>query len=438
MATDHVAPPLLRLPITPPRGVYYGWVIIGVVWMANFTAAFLSPPIFTMFIAPMRQELGFTLSQLAWVSSVGQVSAGIMAPIVGRLIDAYGTRWLGVVTGVVGGTCLIALSFVSNIWTIYLLFACTGATGLGALGAGNLIATVPPGNWFVAKRGRAMAVAMTGGTLGVTLGIPLAQFLIQTIGWRNAWVTFGIMMYIMIIPAYGLLMRRRPEDHGLHPDGAVSAFDPALTTSGPRKDASGDAAADWTLRQALRTPVLWAIIGLMTLSGFAQAAILFMRVPFWTSQGVPAQTISFAVPIDPFTVLVGSLILGFVAERVPVQLLWAFGGTGRASSMLPLLFMQGSGLSVLAHNFLWGCGASGQNTAANLIIPQFFGRRFQGSIRGIQVPLMIAAAAAGAPVAASLVDAGMNPNYVWTAAMAIFLTCGFGFLLVKRPKLGST
>lgn len=433
MAAAHTSPPSTRLPIPLPAGIYYGWVILAVVWMANFMGAFLSPLIFVIFIAPMQEELGFSLSQLAWVGSVGQVSAGLAAPFVGRLIDAYGTRWLGVIAAVVAGTAMICMSLVSNIWIIYFIFAISGISGLGAFG-GNLITAVPPANWFVAKRGRAMAISFSGITLGITLGIPFTQLLIQTIGWRSAWVVFGIMMYLLVIPAHALLMRRRPEDLGLHPDGAVSPADASLTVTAGAAAVS-KVEASWTLQQALRTPVFWLIIGLMTLNGFATAAILFMRVPFWTGQGVSAQDIATGVPIDPFTVMIGNLVLGFVAERFPVQILAAFGGVFRAISMLPMLFMQGSLASVLAHNFTWGLGSAGFSQAQNLLIPMFFGRQFQGSIRGVQVPINIAASATGAPLAAYLVDSGMEINFVWLAGMALMLSSGLAFLLAKPPKL---
>jgi len=87
MRIADVAPkPPLRL----PRGMYYGWIIVAVSFMGNWITAPLNPVVFSIFIVPIRHDLGVGLSTLAWCITVPMVSAGISAPILGAL--ARGTQ----------------------------------------------------------------------------------------------------------------------------------------------------------------------------------------------------------------------------------------------------------------------------------------------------------------------------------------------------------
>ena len=421
------------IPIPLPKGMYYGWVIVAVVFVTNMVGSTMGNVVFSMFIVPMREDLGVSLGTMAWGLTVSQLCAGFMAPFTGPLIDKYGTRWMGVATGVICGAALMSLYFADNIWIMYLRFAITGITGLGTPG-GNLITIVPAGNWFSAKRGRALAIARSGMGLGTTGGVILAQYLIQTVGWRMTWVIFGFMVWITIVPAYAFLMRRRPEDLGLHPDGAASVPVPVPVQGGAISQPKA-AEVDWTPREALRTTVLWLMIAAFTVNAFAGAAAIFLRVPFWTQLHISPQAIALGVATDPFTVLTLGLVFGFLSERYAVRYMAVIGGAWRALSMLPLLFAPGHTASVFLHNITWGVGSAGFSTTQSQIVPTYFGRRAQGTITGVQVPFTIAAAAMGAPVAGYLVDAGLNIDVIWWLSGLGMLIPGLAFAFLKPPKL---
>ena len=142
--------PPLNLPF------FYGWVIVGVSFLGNWITAPLNPVVFSIFLVALRDDLHVSLGTLAWCISLRQISAGISAPILGDLVDRYGSRWLGVACGAWGGLSLIALSFATNIWWMYVLFFLSGFSGFGVFGGGQIVTGVPPANWFVAKRGRAV------------------------------------------------------------------------------------------------------------------------------------------------------------------------------------------------------------------------------------------------------------------------------------------
>ncbi len=420
-------------PISLPKGLYYGWVIVGVSWLANMVTSTMNPLIFSIFIVPMRRDLGVDLSTLAWALSIRQVVGGIAAPFLGRLVDRFGARWVGLFGAAVAGATLSSLYFVHTVWVMYVLYGLSGIGGFGTFG-GNLLTTVPAANWFVAKRGRATSIAATGVGVGTAIGTPVAMLLVTTVGWRWAWVIFGTAIWVVVVPAYGFLMRRRPEDLGLYPDGVSG---PGAIPAGGKHGPAGRAATaevNWSLYEALRTPVFWGILLATTAFTFATSAVLFLRVPFWNDHGVSPATLAFGMAADPFTVIFAMLLFGLLAERIAVRYMAVVGGIWRALSMVPLMIGGGGALYVYSHNVTWGIGSGANGAAQNVVIPSYFGRLYQGAIRGFAAPLIIAAGALGAPAVGYLMDANVSARLVWAVSGGIMLLSGLAFLFMKPPR----
>ena len=422
-----------KLPIPLPSRLYYGWVIVAIAWSTTLVASTTNILVFSMFIDPIKEDLNIRLSALAWAMSIRMVTGAVSSPLIGRLVDVFGARWLGLFGGAVAAATMMGMYFVGNIWEVYVLFAIGGATGFGAIG-GNLLTIVPVANWFVAKRGRATSIAATGGMVGTASAVPMALFLINTVGWRWAYVVFGMAILVIIVPAYGLLMRRRPEDLGLLPDGALRQTD-SMTPSAGAGSRTPLLEVDWTLGQAMRNPVLWLILMAFTMQTMATSAILFLRVPFWNDLGVSPQVIAVSVAADPFTVGITMLVFGFLAERYPVRFMAVVGGIWRGIATIPL-FMEGKSVfALLFHNITWGIGSGGFAAVRNLIFPDYYGRQAQGAIRGVTAPVMVGAGALGAPIVGYIIDAGIDIVIVWQISLGLMLLAGFTFFFLKPPQL---
>ena len=273
----------------------------------------------------------------------------------------------------------------------------------------------------------------TGMGAGTAASVPIALLLINTVGWRWAWVVFGLAIWAVILPSYGFLMRRRPEDLGLLPDGVAPQSSPVAGSPGS-EPAAVQEEVNWTLSQAVRTPVLWFILLALTMYMFSTSGVLFLRVPYWNEMGVSARAIAFGVAADPFTVIFAMLFFGYLAERYPVRFMAVVGGVWRALSMVPLLIGSSHAGYVFLHNIIWGIGSGAFASAQNLMIPTYYGRTAQGAIRGISLPLMIAAGALGSPAVAYLVDAGVDVTLVWQLGMGLMLFAGLMFFFLKPPK----
>jgi sugar phosphate permease len=127
------------------------------------------------------------------------------------------------ISSLITGLCVVGLAFEGNIFHLFILFSLMGLSGLNNQG-GGLLTSVPVAKWFVRKRGTAMAVTSMGLGVGGTTIVPLTQFLISQVGWRDTWLYLGILSMVLIIPITSILLRRSPEDIGLRPDGDTLPF----------------------------------------------------------------------------------------------------------------------------------------------------------------------------------------------------------------------
>lgn len=343
----------MRLPTVPiplPAKMYYGWVIVATSLAMNVASTPLNPVIFSFFIGPMTDDLGWSRGALAWALSFQLLASGVTSPFLGASIDRVGSRWLGVFGGLVAAASLIGLAFTHQLWLMYVLFAASGAVGLGGGPGGNLLTTVPVAKWFTRQRGRAMSIVTIGMAGGTVIGIPIVQALIDSIGWRDAWLVLGLFSGLVIIPMSALFMRRSPEDLGLR-------IEEPATAAQTKGRLSRETEADWTLREVLRTPTLWIILVALVLSGVALSGTPVYRVGYWQDAGLSPSLVAIGTALDPFTVIFSVLAFVLLAERMSLRALGLIGGLGLAASMLPMVLPPQGAISILSHNIAWGAAA---------------------------------------------------------------------------------
>src|SRR5215831_13504526 len=210
----------LRLPF------FYGWVIVAVVFV-TMGIAVNARTAFSLLFPPILDEFGWERGTTAGAFSFGFfVSAGF-SPFVGRLMDRRGPRvviemGVGLIT-----TGLLLAPLVRQPWHLYVTLGVLVGGGANCLGYSGQSLFLP--NWFVRRRGLAMSVAFSGVGVGAILVLPWLQTLIGRAGWRAACWSLGLLVLALLAPL-NLLLRQRPEDLGLAPDGDHAV--PTSTASG--------------------------------------------------------------------------------------------------------------------------------------------------------------------------------------------------------------
>ena len=309
--------------------------------------------------------------------------------------------------------------------------------GFGAPG-GSLLISVPVAKWFVVKRGRAMAIAIAGAPLGTVIGIFAAQMLIDDVGWRGAWLGFGVGVWGVMVPLFAIFMRRIPEDQGLRPDGAITEVSTALQgkTGLPEPQGASKGEVDWPLRNVLRAPTMWMLVVAFGINQFVGSGTLVHRVGSFEADGLSDGLIGVGIAVEPLTFVVMALVFGMVIERAVPRFIGAFGLTLMIISVLPMLFfVDGQNYFIFIHSVLWGAGAGAGMNFMNVVWPSYFGRKHLGSIRGFILPITIIAGGLGPPIFGYIIDSWGGYSAAWTLTVISLVVAGSLYLFARPPSL---
>ena len=192
--------------------LFYGWVIVITAAMVAFSSGPGQSFVFSIFVDSMIEDTGFSRSTISGLYAVSTGVSALMVVAVSRLADRWGARLNLILVGVAFGAACFGMAFSVGLVAFYLSFA-----GLRALGQGSLTinAVLLVNQWFVTRRGRAIALMGLGFPLSNAVLPPLSRFLIDAYGWREAYALLGVLVMLLIIPAAVFLVRNRPEDVGL-------------------------------------------------------------------------------------------------------------------------------------------------------------------------------------------------------------------------------
>jgi MFS family permease len=265
--------------------MHYGWVIVGaclVVGVCGYGTYFS----FTLFYAHLVAEFGWSHTVVSGAMSVGIVSYGLFSLPMGWSADRFGPRITVVVGGLLfgGGTALGAL--VTEAWQLYVLYGLISAAGMGAAWS-PLVATVS--RWFETSRGLAVGITTLGGGSGVFFIAPLAETLIQKLGWRVAYLWLGVISGGLIIGA-ALLLTRDPAEKGMRAHGA----DPEKTASS--RDMEHSRAPVGEAGRIARSGLFWRMVLTFGLWWFAGAITFVQTAPYMLDKGLDATLAAMVVP----------------------------------------------------------------------------------------------------------------------------------------------
>jgi MFS family permease len=403
-----------------PR-IFYGWAIVGVLVIFTAMVVGLAGANIAIFIEPMTRELGWSSATFGWAQMARLETVIIAGPVLGRAIDRYGPRMLVAVAGLATSGLVLLLAYVNDEWQLIAIFVLTGLLGMGR--ASELFVNAPVAKWFVRRRGLALGIALAGTPLGVAIFYPLSQFTIDAIGWRDAWLVFGIAGAVVIAPLSLLVLRRQPEDLGLLPDGD-SLADGAV--------GAGATEVSWTRAEAVRNPTFWVLVGGFTLFTYGWSTITIFRVPHFIERGLDPTLVAFAIAIDAVVAIAASVLLGRLSERIAPRYVLMLGVVGLLISAGSLVVVDGVLLLFVA-NIGYGFGFQTGHVAQSMIWANYYGRRHLGEIRGLTLPLTFGLGAAAFPVTGMIRDATGTYTPAWVVAGVVLALAPFALVTVHPP-----
>ncbi len=424
--TDLSAAATTTAPAQRPRIFYGWWIVLGAI-VAQFVAIGMQVSVSGVFLVPMTEDLGWSRSEFTLATTAGNaISAGI-GFFIGVYVDRFGARPLMVIGATIIGAALMAVSRVEELWQFVLLRGVIFAIGFTMVG--NLVVNVTVSKWFVRRRGWAISMASLG-VSAAGIFMPLIMIpLVDTIGWRDAWIVLGLSVWVLVYPV-AMVMRRQPEDHGLLPDGAIEGeSDPAQIA-----EAARDFAESLTRNQAMRTSAMWLLV---VAFGFAQVgliSLLFHSIPFLTDSGFSRPQAALLVSAQGTAALLSKFLWGWWMQRFSPKSLAALTFVISGAAVLGMVpaAQSGSFEAMFALFVLWGLGIGGMLPLSEFIWAAYFGRRHLGAVRGAAMPLTILFTIPGPLLAASYVDAvGTYDGAIVTFGLLWFV--GAALVMLSRP-----
>ncbi len=290
------------------RGIYYGWAVIGAMFVTLFMVLGLRFA-FGVFYVAILQETGWQRAETAGIFSISMGVYALTIILSGALFDRFGPRRVFPAAIVLLSAGLALCSTIASIWQFYLYYGVLLGFAFSLLGFPTHMAVVP--RWFVRKRGLASALALSGMGMGSLLITLLSERLIVGLGWRTTYLISGVAILVVLAPLNLLLHRDSPEQLGLQPDGRPGAVS---VPKGPLA-ASGTAGNGYTLRAAMRTPACWLLLLAISMMGFTTMTLVVHQTRLSMDLGYSLGTASLLYGLTGLTRSAGQLTWGLLSDR---------------------------------------------------------------------------------------------------------------------------
>jgi len=420
------------------QGIFYGWYIVGVGFLANVASSFALASTLSIFLKPLTSELAVSRGVFSLLRSGEGIIGACLAPLVGTLVDRYGGRWLMAIGTTIVGIGYFFLGHVDS----FSQFAAIrlALVSFGDAIMGYMVVNVVISQWFVRRRGRALAFTSMGVGFAKVCMPVVAAWLLLTLGWRQTWTVFGVLtIALLVLPAL-LIVRRRPEDMGLFPDGAGEpGIEPG--SFGSKKRFAEDHPADpsetvWTRAEAVRTSAFWLLVVTFGISSVGVTGLNLHVYPYVTDIGHSPVVAASVMSVIASMQLGSPLAWGFLAERIDP----------RIAAMLRFIVQGiGLGLAISTSNliclyagfFLYGIGLGGNMVLPDLLWANYFGRRSLGRIRGMGLLISQVLAAFGPPFFGFLFDATGGYGLSFALFGAALATSAVLSLMLRAPRKGN-
>jgi len=405
------------------KRLFYGWYMVGAGSAMQFLQAGLMTQSFGAYVAVLQAERGWSKTALAGAAALNQVEAAILGPVLGWIIDRFGPQGIIRVGIVVFGLGLMLLSRTDTLPGFYAAFL---VAALGSSLCGFFPINVALINWFERWRARALSSMSIGLALG-GISVPLVAWSLSTHGWRATAFASGVIAIVVGLPL-AMVMKRRPEDHGLTVDG--------LPPQSHQVPASGNAETgrDFTAREAVHTPAFW----LLSLGhGFALLVVHAVSVHSITHMtqglGYSLEQASFVYTLLTLSQLGGVALGWWIGDRYEKRFIAAGCMLMHMTGLLLLTYAVAVPM-VLAFALLHGGAWGLRGPFMQAIRADYFGRSAIGMILGLSLAIIVIGQIGGPMVAGIFADLTGSYRIGFTI---LALLAGLGslfFILARKPR----
>lgn len=381
----------------------FGWLIVAIAFV-TMAIGVTARTAFSLLMPPLIDEFGWDRGLAAGAFSFGFLVSAVLSPIVGRVMDARGPR-IVILAGVLLMTAgLLLARSIERPWQLY------ATLGVLVGGGANMMTYTAHSqflpNWFVRRRGLAISIAFSGVGVGAIVLLPWLQSIILAEGWRASCAAIGLVVLLGIAPL-NLLVRKRPEEVGLLPDGDVRVLSAAGRGRASNIVDPAWVAVDWTLGRAARTARFWWIVLGYFCGLVAWYAVQVHQTKYLTEIGFAPLVAAWALGAVSVVAIPGQIVLGGLSDRIGREWVWTAGCIGFAICYAALIALEQAPSNLLLYVMVVAQGFLGYALTSVMgpIVAEIFDGPHYGSIFGTITVALIGGGAAGPWMTGALHDA---------------------------------
>jgi MFS family permease len=385
---------------------------LGAGVLLSFLSSFGQTFFISIFGGEIRAAYGLSNGDWGLIYMIGTGASAVVMVFAGGLADKFRVRTLGILVVLMLASACLFMAFNAVAALLPFVIFALRFTGQGMT---SHMSTVAMSRWFVATRGRALAVAAFGFMIGEAT-LPLTVVWLKTfVEWRTLWVGCAVFCVIACFVLYRLLrLERTPQAM-------------AETTQ-----STGMFGKHWTRADALRHPLFWAMVpAVMSFSGFG-TAFWFHQVHFAEIKGWSHLALVAVFPLGTLALLISTIGYGWAIDRFGAARLLPI-------YLIPLVFafilhwyaptLGWTALAVV----LMGIAGGGQSTLLNACWAEFYGTRYLGAIKSAAAALMVLGSAIGPGLSGWLIDQGVGFEVQQLGYAAMFAFAAL-FLIIPTRK----
>jgi len=350
----------------PHPRIFYGWFVVLAAFAVTFVG-FGCAYTFSAFVEALQRDFDASRGSVSLVFSLAGFLYFGLGILSGPLADRVGSRGLAVAGMILTGLGLAAASVARSLPEVY------AAYGLG-VGLGIGCAYVPAigavQRWFVRRRGFASGIAVSGIGVGTLVMPPLASLLIDSLGWRGAYLALGALAAV-VGGGLALLIENDPRNRGLGPDG-----DPPPSGAQPARPEGN------SVRDAIRSSRFIRLYAACLICSFGVFVPFVHLVPYAQDHGVAPASAVLLLGVIGIGSTAGRFFLGGLADRIGRQLSLLLMFTGMALA-LAVWVIATNLWSLAAFAFVYGVFYGGWVAVLPAVVMDYFGGRNVSGIIGI-------------------------------------------------------
>jgi MFS family permease len=383
---------------------YEGWRVAAASAL-GLLVSFASVLVYTfgIFLKPIAETFSWNRESVSAAFGFAAMTAAVCAPLTGMLLDRFGPR--GVIPPAIAifGAAFASISLLTpHLWHLYALFV---VFGLVAMATSQVAYSRAISTWFDARLGAALAFGMCGSALGAMVLPPIAQRLIDALGWRQSAVVIGIAILAIGLPTVLAFVRERP--------GSRTADGRAARTGA-------------TVGEGLRSYKFWILVIVLFCVSIAQNGAVTHLSALLTDRGLTADRAAIAVSALGGAALAGRLGTGWLLDRFFAP--WVSFALLAMAALGVYLLSGAASLSVgVLAAVLIGFSMGGEADVIPFLVARYFGLRSFSVLYALTWTFYAVAGAIGPVLMGKAFDA--------TGSYAALLLWIAGSILVVAPLM---